>query len=198
LRYQDEALIGAQVLEYNYLLPSALNDQGFYVPVYVLNGVRLSERFNPLIGVNLRTNSNLNLRLDYNKGRDITLNLSNTQVTESRSEDFIIGLGYTARNMKLPFRDSDRKPIVLKNDVLFRVDFAIRDTRTIQRRIGEENVFTAGNRNFQLRPNITYNVDQRLTFQVYFERLINTPRVSNAFVRKDTAFGFQLRYNFTQ
>jgi len=198
LRYQDEALIGAQVLEYNYLLPSALNDQGFYVPVYVLNGVRLSERFNPLIGVNLRTNSNLNLRLDYNKGRDITLNLSNTQVTESRSEDFIIGLGYTARNMKLPFRDSDRKPIVLKNDVLFRVDFAIRDTRTIQRRISEENVFTAGNRNFQLRPNITYNVDQRLTFQVYFERLINTPRVSNAFVRKDTAFGFQLRYNFTQ
>lgn len=198
LRYQDESLVGIQVLEYNYLIPSALNDEGFFVPVYILNGVRLLERFNPLIGVTLRTNSNLNLRVDYNRGREMVLNLSNTQVTESHNEDFIVGFGYTTRNLVLPFRNSDRERIVLRNETVFRMDFALRDIRTIQRRIGEEHVFTAGNQNFQLRPNITYNVDQRLTLQVYFERIINVPRVSNAFVRKDTGFGFQLRYNFTQ
>lgn len=170
---------------------------GNLVPVYVISQVMISEQFMPLIGINLRTRSRLTGRAEYRTKRDLALNISNAQVTELNSKDISIELGFTKNNMKLPFKVEGRT-VVLKNDVTFRMHLTVSDSRTIQRRIGELNVITNGNINFQLRPNISYVVNQKLTVQGYFERSINEPQVTNSYPRANTRFGIQVRFSLAQ
>jgi cell surface protein SprA len=195
LEYQNTALLQLNNRFGDYIQPFVLNANGELVPVVVLGQVQLSEKFSPLIGINARTKSNFNFRLDINRSRDVGLNLSNAQITEVRNNDIIIGMGFSKKNIRLPFRNADREQIVLKNNADFRVDFTIRDSKTFQRKIEEETVVTSGNYNFQLRPNINYKINNSLTFQFYFERTINNPATTLAFPRKNTNVGFQLRYN---
>src|SRR5690606_1457289 len=106
-------------------------------------------------------------------------------------------MGYTKYNMKLPNKTQCRNN-VLKNDVTFRMNMTISNQSTIQRKIEELNVLTNGNINFQLRPNISYVVNQKLNVQAYFERTINDPQASNSFRRATTRFGFQVRFSLAQ
>lgn len=180
--------------ERDYVPPSEVNDNGEFLPVYVISQVVISERFAPLIGINLRTKSNLSVRFDYNKERDLSLNLSNAQLAEIRNESVVMSLAFTKANIKLPFK-SNGKTIVLKNDLDLRMDLTIRDTRTIQRQLDDVSTITAGNLNFQVRPSIGYVFNRQLNLQVYFEKTINEPRVSSSFRRSTASGGIQLRYN---
>jgi cell surface protein SprA len=163
------------------------------VPVLVYNDVSLSEQFNPLIGINLRTKGNLSLKFDYRLRRDVGLNLSNAQITEQRASDISIDLGYSKSKMKLPFR---RK--VLENEVTFRMAFTLRNNKTVQHRLDEASVATNGNFNFQLKPTVNYQISKRTSFQAYFERNVNDPVVSNSPKRTTTAFGARLTFNLAE
>ncbi|MEH0156057.1 cell surface protein SprA [Limibacter armeniacum] len=178
-------------------LSSQVDDQGSYIPIFVMNQVNIDEQFGPLLGVSVRFMNDFSLKFDYKKARRLSLNLSNAQVSELRNNDFVVDLGYTKAGMKLPFRAQGRT-VLLKNDVTFRMAFTIRDTETFQRIIDEPDVITAGNWNFQLKPTVNYVLNDRANLQLYFERTINEPKVSTAFRRTTTAFGFQLRYDLTQ
>ena len=170
---------------------------GKYIPVYVISQVLLSEQFSPLIGINVRTKSRLTARAEYKTKRDLALNISNAQVTELNSKDVSFELGYTKNNLKLPFRSQGRT-IVLKNDVTFRMNVTVSDSKTIQRKIADLNTITNGNVNFQLRPNVSYVVNQKLTLQAYFERTINEPQITNSYPRTTTRFGIQVRFSLAQ
>jgi cell surface protein SprA len=174
-----------------------LNDKGESIPVYVIGQVVISERFAPLIGVNIRTKSRFTARIEYKTERNLALNIANSQVTELNSNDLAFDFGYTKSNMKMPFTYQGQT-IVLKNDIQFRLNFSIRDTKTVQRKIEEINTITAGNINFQLRPTVQYMINQRLNVTLYFERNINEPRISNTFKRSTSAFGVQVRFSLAQ
>lgn len=206
LLYQNDNLLGLDNDVNDYPLASQLNEEGEFVPVYVINQVVISERFSPLIGIDVRTKSRLNARVEYRKERSLALNLNNTQVSELVSNDILIDFGFTKANMKLPFRFQGRT-VTLKNDLTFRMGLTIRDTKTVQRKLSadtnddstdSDNVVTSGNINFQLRPTVNYVVNQRLNLQLYFERNINEPRVSNSFRRATTAFGTKITFSLSQ
>lgn len=168
-----------------------------YNPVYVISQVLISEQFAPLIGVQVRTKNRLTASAQYKTKRDVALNISNTQITELNSKDVTIELGYTKNNLRLPFRAQGRT-IVLKNDVTFRMNVTVSDSKTIQRKISDLNTVTNGNVNFQLRPNISYVVNQKLTLQGYFERTVNKPQITNSYPRATTRFGIQVRFSLAQ
>ncbi len=173
------------------------NATGMLLPAYVVNQVNITERFSPLIGVTIRTKSRMTAKVEYKTERNMTLNLSNTQITELSNKDFAFDFGWTKANFKVPFRVKGRT-VTLKNDLTMRVNFTIRDTQTLQRSLSEGSTVTQGNLNFQLRPNIGYVLNERLNLQVYFERNINEPKVSNSFRRTTTAFGAQIRFSLAQ
>lgn len=173
------------------------NFDGQYKPVYVITQVLISEQFAPLIGVNVRTKSRLTARAEYKTKRDLALNISNAQITELNSKDVAFEIGYTKNNLKLPFKSQGRT-IVLKNDVTFRMNATITNSKTIQRKIDELATITNGNINFQLRPNVSYVVNQKLTIQAYFERSINEPVVTTSYRRATTRFGIQVRFSLAQ
>ena len=176
---------------------SATNSKGELIPVYVISQVMISEQFAPLVGVNFRTKSKLNVRFEYKTKRDLALNISNSQITELNSKDWSVDVGYTKVNMKLPFKDNGRV-ITLKNDVTFQLNMSIANNRTIQRKIDEVNTITNGNVNFQLRPNVSYLINQKLRIQGYLERTINEPLVTNSFRRSTTRGGIKIIFNLAQ
>ncbi len=167
------------------------------VPIYVINQVLISETFAPLIGISVKTKSKLNLTFKYNTKRDISLNVSNAQITEMNGKDWQLEVGYTKANMRLPFRDQGRI-ITLKNDITFRMTVGVTSNQTVQRRIDEGSTLTNGNINFQLRPNINYVVNKKLNIQVYLDRTINDPLVSNSYRRSTTKGGVKIIFNLSQ
>jgi cell surface protein SprA len=166
-------------------------------PIYVINMVTISEQFAPLIGVNVRTKSRLTARAEYKTKRDLMLNISNAEVSEQNNKDVSFELGYTKNNVTLPFKSQGRT-IVLKNDVTFRLNFSVTNGKTIQRKIDRPATMVSGNINYQLRPNISYVVNQKLTLQAYFERTVNTPVVTTSYKRAVTRFGIQVRFSLAQ
>jgi cell surface protein SprA len=142
----------------------------------------------------MRTKKNLNLTLDYSQDRDVSLNLSNAQVSELRNKSIRFSFGYVKAGIKLPFKNRG-KNIVLKNDVDMRLDFTLRDSQGFQRKIDEDKVRTSGNKNIQIRPTINYVVNKQLSVQFYLDRQFNDPRISTSYKRIVTSGGVQVRYN---
>jgi cell surface protein SprA len=157
----------------------------------------LSEQFAPLLEISVRTKSRVTAKVGYRTKRDLALNVSNTQVSELNSKDVNFEIGFTKNNMKMPFKAQGRT-VILKNDLTFRMNLTVSDTKTIQRKLEEEGTVTNGNINFQLRPNINYALNEKLNIQAYFERTINTPAISSSYPRATTRFGFQVRFNLAQ
>lgn len=194
--YRDNLELDNSIEDYNETrFAEQINDE--FNPIYVIDQVLISEQFAPLIGINIRTKNRLTAKLEYKTKRDLALNITNAQVTELRSNDIVFGLGFTKANFKLPFRSQGRV-ITLKNDLTFRLDFTIRDTETIQRRINELSTVTNGSLNLQLRPNFSYVLNEKLNLQFYFERNINEPKISTSFRRATTRMGVQVRFSLAQ
>ncbi|MDN4164694.1 cell surface protein SprA [Cytophagales bacterium LB-30] len=177
--------------------PRAIQENGVLRPIYIINAITLRESFSPLIGINVKTKSKVTARVEYKRERALNLSLSNVQIQENLNEDWVVDIGYTKSNLKLPFRSKGRI-ITLKNEITFRCNFTIRDSQTIQRQLGQSNVITSGAVNLQLRPTINYVINKRINLQMYFERTVNEPSVSTSFRRTNTAGGVQLRFNLAQ
>ncbi|MEJ1238972.1 cell surface protein SprA [Chryseolinea sp. T2] len=195
-KYMDNLQINRPVEDYNNKYFATVSGNKL-MPVYVISQVLISESFAPLIGINVRTKSRVTANFQYKTKRDLALNISNAQITELNTKDVSLELGFTKNNMKLPFKSQGRL-IVLKNDLTFRLNGSIADTKTIQRKINELNTVTNGSINYQLRPNISYVVNQKLNVQLYYERTINDPLVSNSYRRATTRVGAQIRFSLSQ
>ncbi|NJN26053.1 MAG: cell surface protein SprA [Cyclobacteriaceae bacterium] len=195
LLYQDDLAFN-NMLD-NYPIPVDTNELGDFISPFIMNQVTVQERYAPLIGISIRTKSRITASIDYKMERNLGLNMSNSQITEMNSNDIAVAFGFTKANLKLPFR-TQGTVITLKNDLTFKFNFTLRDTKTIQRKIDEVNTVTAGNINFQLRPQLGYVLNERLNLNLYFERNINTPRITSSYKRSTTQFGIQLRFSLAQ
>ena len=174
-----------------------LNSQKEVIPVYVISQVLISEQFSPLIGISVRTKNKLTARFEYKTKRDLSLNISNAQITEVNAKDWSIEVGYIKNNLKLPFRENGRI-ITMKNDVNFRLNLSVTNNQTIQRKIDEVNTITNGNINIQIRPNISYAVNNKLNIQIYVDRNVNDPLVTNSYRRATTRVGTKILFNLSQ
>lgn len=182
---------------WNVYFPTATDSAGVYVPINEITSVSIIERFAPLLGINVKLKSNLTFRAEYRTDRNLNMNVTaRGNVTEMRSEDFTFGTGYTKPNMKLPFKWQGRE-VVLKNDVTIRLDITRRESTTYQRRLDFPAIASAGQVNFNIRPNVSYQVNQRLTTQGYFEYTYSRPKISTGFPRSTVAFGIQVRFSLS-
>ncbi|MGV3590014.1 MAG: cell surface protein SprA [Adhaeribacter sp.] len=185
-------------------LPTQVNEQGEYVPYYVISQVLISERLAPFLGVNFRTKNNISGRLEYRRERNLALNMTNAQITQNGIKDIVLGIGYTTNKFRVPFKINGEYK-TLKNDLNARLDLTFRDNETIQRTIVVEDalektrsVVTNGTLQVQIKPTIDYTLNQRLNLQFYFTRVISDPKVANAFKNTVSEGGIQLRYSLSE
>ncbi|MBC7451548.1 MAG: cell surface protein SprA, partial [Cytophagales bacterium] len=178
-------------------MADSINASGQIVPIYIISGVSIKEEFAPMIGINASTNNKITYRLLYSRTRTLNLSTSNAQITENITNSITVGLGFARSNVAIPKFLTNGKKVLLKNELNMNVNFTINDMVSYQRRFAENTTITAGNTNVQFKPTISYNLSQRVTLQFYFERTINSPKISSSFRRATTAFGIQLRFTLS-
>ncbi len=164
-----------------------------------MQNITISERFSPLIGfdatwnVKKRGASNgqgLITKFEYKKDRSATLSLNNNQVTEVLGSEWIIGTGYKFEKVKLPF---DKIPASALN---IRFDLSFRDNLTVIRKVVENtNQATAGQRVVSIKSSADYNLTQNLTIQLYYDQIINTPKIATSYKTANMSTGIRLRFN---
>ena len=74
---------------------------GNYYTRIEIPAIQISENFNPVIGVKMKTRSDFTMEFQYNKSRDLNLKINtSSQLEEDRKESLVFGVGYTIKDSK--------------------------------------------------------------------------------------------------
>jgi cell surface protein SprA len=169
---------------------------GNFVSKYRIDRITLSERFDPLIGVDVSLVSNWTAHFEYGRERQESFSFTDRKLTENRTSKFVFGAGYVTNKLYLPFTGRTKK--YLKNEFKFRLDCSINDNKQVIRILDQENAdATGGSVVVAILPNITYVLNKNLTLNIFFKRNVTTPYTSNQFPTALTSVGFSLKYLLT-
>ena len=176
--------------------PSTLDLNTNFISERQIQNVALTERFSPLFGFDATWNflgQGLITKVEYKKDRNASLALSNQQVTEILSKEWVFGSGVKFSKVKFPFKIQGKIP---ENDLNIRFDFSFRDNFTVIRKIVENtNQATAGQMVISIKSSMDYNLGPNLTLMMYFDQVINRPKVATSYPTSNTSAGLKLRLN---
>ncbi len=176
-----------------------LDNNGDLLPLNQINSISLSEQFSPLIGVNTKLKNNMTLRVEYKSDRSMILSLTNSQITENRGSEWVVGAGYIIKDVKLRFiRVGSRRTNPVSNLEL-RADIGIRDNIILIRRIIENSdQATSGQRITTVKVSADYRISQRVQTKVFYDLNMSRFKTSNAFPLTTNQFGISVRLNLGQ
>jgi cell surface protein SprA len=173
------------------------SNSGNYVPYYQVPNITISDQLNPLLSIDMAFKNKLTTKFEFRKSRTVSLSLIDYQVSETRSHEFIFGLGYRVRGLKLPFQIGNTR--VLKNDLNIKIDIGLRDDITTNTYLANQQaIISRGQRVLTIAPTIDYLVSQSLTLRFFYNRSQTLPYVSNSFPITTSSGGLTLRFMFAQ
>lgn len=189
LFYQDVFSVG---------FPSFIDsNSGNFVPFYQVPNITISEQLNPMIGFDASFKNNLTTRFEYRKTRSVSLSLIDYQVSETRSTEYVFGLGYRIRGLVLPFEVFGVKK--LNNDLNVKVDIGLRDDKSTNNYLAQEvSVITRGQKVVTISPSVDYIVSDKLTLRFFYDRRQSIPYVTSSYPITTTRAGVTLRFIFAQ
>lgn len=186
-------------------LPSAL-DQGAepnWIPQQQIGTVTISEQLSPLIGFDMtlktKKTNDPQLKLELKRDRMVALGMTNLQITETKSNSLVLGVGYKLTQIPNPIgrKKGSKLPIeFLKNTTInLRADLTLRDNTTLIRKIEErQNQVTAGQRLWSIKTSADMAVSTKLTIRAFYDHQINQPKISTSFPTSNISAGIALRF----
>ncbi len=184
--------------EEGFVHPDARDLDGNFIPEYEITSVSINEKFSPLINIDLTWVNNLTTRMEINKSRSLALSLANSQLAEMSSNEFVVGAGYRFNEVPLIFSTGSGERS-LKSDLNVRMDFSIRNNRTIIRKLAEEgDQITAGQRIMKIETTLDYVLSDRFNLRFFFDRVVNKPFISLSYPTANTNVGFSIRFTLSQ
>jgi cell surface protein SprA len=185
LLYQDLFSVG---------YPSFIDsNSGNYIPYFFVPNITINERFEPLIGIDLATKSNMTIHFEYKKSRMLSLSLLDFQLSQTTSKEVVFGGGWRLKKVRLPIAlfDLNKK----KNDMNIKMDFSIRDDETaLQFLDRRQSTPTKGQTVIGITPSIDYIYSQNLTVRLYYDRRQTIPHTTTAFPITATKGGIMFRF----
>ncbi|MBK9590322.1 MAG: cell surface protein SprA [Crocinitomicaceae bacterium] len=174
-----------------------LDVSGNYIPGRQIQSVIITEQVQFGLDATWTIRDNgLITKFEYSKDRTVALNIPNLQVMEMRGWEIVIGSGYKFTALKLPFKFMGKTP---ESDLNIRFDLNIRNNISVARNVIEDtNQPTAGTKTYSLKFRVDYNLGANLNCAFYFDRVVNTPVLSNAYPTANTSCGIALRFNLAQ
>jgi cell surface protein SprA len=181
--------------------PTVINPAGNFIPKSELSVIAITEQFNPLIKFDMGWINSLLSNVEWRRSRNLAFSFVNNQLTEISSNEFIVGLGYRFKNVKLSFLSlgAAGKKSKYASDLALKFDFSMRTNKTVLRRIDELiNQISTGQRVYSINFTADYNLSQRFNIRFYFDKIINEPFVSNQYRTSNTKGGIALRFTLAQ
>jgi cell surface protein SprA len=190
----------------------------FEIPELVIN-----ETFAPLLGINIKTKSGLELGLDFNKNRNLKLqNSLEGQLIETKATNYTIKAGYTIKDVFLTWLPGMKainkgvKPPTKKkkgknsttpdqattsapkgNDLEFTFDFGVNDNvskiHRLDNNIDAQNF--SGSKQISFTPAVKYNMSKSLNIRFFVDYRKTIPYVQNQY--KDVRINGGLTIQYT-
>jgi cell surface protein SprA len=182
-------------------LPNARNiNSGDFYPELEFANVTITEQFNPLINVDVTFLNSLLAKFEINKSRNLSLSFSNNQLTELKSEEYVIGSGFRFKEVPISFsRISGGTGKTFKSDVNVKADFSIKKDITVLRSIDTDlNQVSRGEKVTGINFSIDYDLSKSLSLELFFKKTTNKPFVSSNYRRSETFGGIKLRFSLAQ
>jgi cell surface protein SprA len=171
---------------------SARDINSNFLPLYQFSQITIIEQFVPLFGADMRFKNNMTANFDYRQSRLLSLSLLNSQLTQQNEKVIIVGFGYKTNNMRWPFGLFNNS--ILKNDIEFKIDFALRDTKTLIYMADVKAAqVSSGAQNITYRPSINYAISQRFNLNLFYDSNLTRPYTSQTFNTAFTNFGVNLK-----
>lgn len=166
---------------------------------YDIANVSLTEAFSPLIGLNLSMNNSLTCKFEYRKQRNLALNVTSVQLTEGHTNEFVIGAGYTIKNLSFITKKKDGGQKKVSNDLKLNVDVSYKDIKTLLRKV-EENITQAsgGNKVFAIKISADYVLSQKINLQLFYDHQGTTPLISSSYPIKSDNVGINIKLMLTR
>jgi cell surface protein SprA len=202
--YRSSYNIGSYVSNIQYQesngFASALNDNYDFNTKYDIALLSITEQFSPLIRLNATLNNSMLVNVEIKRSRNLALSFVNNQLTEVISQEYIVGIGYRLKGLKLKFSNlgSNSKQQV-NSDLNLKADFSLRDNRTILRRI-DQNIdqVSSGQKVMSINFSADYMMSQRMTLRFYYDQVINNPYMANQYRNSTTNGGISMRFTLAQ
>jgi cell surface protein SprA len=166
---------------------------------YNISSVNITEIFRPLIGVDASLNNNMEIDLDYNNSRILTLNMSSYQLIESLEKEFTFDFGYRINEFNRVIGLTSRTPKNFNNDLNIKAGISHKTTETLLRKI-EENFTQATNgiTIFTLKLSADYTLSRALTLRAFYDRILNKPLISLSYPTTNSNMGISLKFTLVQ
>lgn len=175
---------------------AAVDAAGNFIPERQISVITVQEVMRPLASFDATLKNSMLVKFEYNRDRNLSLSLTNYQVTEIRGKEYVVGTGYRFKNVKFPFAIGGVAP---KSDLNLRLDLSLRDNATVIRKMEErQNQVTAGQNILSIKTSLDYVLNQRLNVRAFYERVVNTPVISTSFPSANTNAGISLRFTLAQ
>lgn len=192
--------------------------------MFNISQVSINEAFSPLLGIDVTLQNSMTLKLEYKTTRVLNLSMTNVQIAEALSKDWVIGMGYKVQDFKLfgganhrkvkgakktGTEETDTKPKStttarsrggFSHDLNMRLDVSYRQQASINRDIQTmTSTATSGNNAFKLSFSADYTVSRLLTMSFYLDRQTNIPLLSNnSYPTTTQDFGLSLKFSLTR
>ena len=234
--YKSVFAVGAYNSFTNFM--SFIGDMGFISDVttgnpipssmYNVSTVSINETFSPLLGIDMTFNSGLTAKAQFNKTRVLNLSMTSVALTETYSDDIVVGLGYKikdinlfgAKNIQNPQKSKKSKKKSKKkaeeetqsntrrtntrgsvsHDLNLRLDFSYRMQNALNRNIQTlVTTATSGQTAYKISLAADYTFSKMLTLSGFLDWNKNVPLVSTSSYPTTTAdFGISMKFSLTR
>ena len=167
---------------------------------YSITAVSITEAFNPLFGINSIFLNNMSVKMQYNKTRNLSLNISSYQIVEVNTNDLTIGAGYRFDNFNQVLKIRKTGGENFNNEMQLSADISYKKTQSMIRKIQDNTTqATAGDSNITLRLAADYNMSKLITLQAFYDRQISKPLISaTAYPSTTSSFGVSVKVSLTR
>ena len=181
--------------------PSAYDYANNFISDREVSTVQISEQFSPLIGLDVIMQNSFTANVQIRKTRTMTMSFTNNQLTDNSSDEYVFGVGYRFKDVKFTVRSvgGRGKKTDLKSDINLKLDFSIRNSLTVLRRLDEDiNQISAGQDIYSINVSADYMVSRNLTIAFYYDQTINDPKLSTSVYNSTLSAGISLRMTLSE
>ena len=233
--YSSTFAVGAYNTFTNYM--AYMGDMGFITDVttgnpipssmYNVSTVSINESFSPLLGIDMTFNNGLTAKAEFKKTRVLNLSMTSVALTETYSDDIVLGFGYKikdlnlfgAKNIQNPQKSKKKKGKKktddeeenggnkstrgkgqVSHDLNLRFDFSYRMQNALNRNIQTLiTTSTSGSTAYKISMTADYTFSKMLTMSGFLDWNKNVPLVSTSSYPTITAdFGISIKFSLTR
>ena len=183
-------------LDFDPAIPNQLDDGGNFIPATLFSNLNLVEQFNPLLRVDLELKNSFKFLAELKTDRALSLSLDNNLLTESRGQEYIVGMGYRIKDLRIRTRVGGKRT-TLSGDLNIKADLSYRNNITVLRNLEiDNNQVTAGQTLWSIKLTADYALSKNLTSQFFYDHNFSEFAISSAFPQTSIRSGISIRYNF--